>query len=106
MWTRNRSCVNRSAWRSRTAPLQTGRYHNEQKNLPTTNIVPPDYVIESEKVYDKGVNPQSAKRLVAFTRPYLWRLIFSGLLMLMSSAASVAGPYLVKIAIDSGLNAG
>jgi len=77
-----------------------------KKNLPTTNIVPPDYVIESEKVYDKGVNPQSAKRLVAFTRPYLWRLILSGLLMLMSSAASVAGPYLVKIAIDSGLNAG
>jgi ATP-binding cassette subfamily B multidrug efflux pump len=77
-----------------------------KKNMPTTNIVPPAYVIESEKVYDKGVNPQSAKRLVAFTRPYLWRLIFSGLLMLMASAASVAGPYFVKIAIDSGLNAG
>ena len=77
-----------------------------KKTMPIANIVPPDYVIESEKVYDKGVNPQSAKRLVAFTRPYLWRLILSGLLMLIASAASVAGPYFVKIAIDSGLNAG
>jgi len=77
-----------------------------KKTMSTTNIVPPDYVIDSEKVYDQGVNPQSAKRLVAFTRPYLWRLILSGVLMLMASAASVAGPYFVKIAIDSGLNAG
>ncbi|MFH2038601.1 MAG: ABC transporter ATP-binding protein [Chloroflexota bacterium] len=77
-----------------------------KKTMSTTPIVPPDYVIDSEKVYDQGVNPRSAKRLVAFTRPYLWRLILSGVLMLMASAASVAGPYFVKIAIDSGLNAG
>jgi len=77
-----------------------------KKNMPTTAIVPPAYVIESEKVYDQGAKPQSAKRLVAFTRPYMGRLLFSALLMLIGSAASVAGPYFVKIAIDSGLNAG
>ena len=78
----------------------------KKKNMPTTTIVPPAYVIESEKVYDQGANPQSAKRLVAFIRPYLGQLLFSALLMLIGSAASVAGPYFVKIAIDSGLNAG
>jgi ATP-binding cassette subfamily B protein/subfamily B ATP-binding cassette protein MsbA len=71
-----------------------------------TTITPPTYVTESEELYDKGVNPQTAKRLIAFTHPYMGRLILSALLMLIASAAAVAGPYFVKIAIDSGLNAG
>ncbi len=74
--------------------------------MATTTITPPTYVTQSEELYDKGVNPQTAKRLIEFTRPYMWRLILSALLMLIASAASVAGPYFVKIAIDSGLNAG
>jgi len=74
--------------------------------MTTTTITPPAYVTESEELYDKGVNPQNAKRLVAFLGPYTWRLILSVVLMLLASAASVAGPYFVKIAIDSGLNAG
>ena len=74
--------------------------------MAATTIIPPTYVTESEELYDKGVNPQTAKRLIEFTRPYMGQLILSALLMLIASAASVAGPYFVKIAIDSGLNAG
>jgi ATP-binding cassette subfamily B multidrug efflux pump len=70
-----------------------------------TTITPPTYVTQSEELYDKGVNPQTAKRLTEFIRPYTWKLILSAVLMLLASAASVAGPYFVKIAIDSGLNA-
>jgi ATP-binding cassette subfamily B multidrug efflux pump len=72
----------------------------------TAIINPPEYVTQSEEQYDKGVNSQNARRLVAFTRPYLWKIFISALLMLVASAASVAGPYFVKIAIDSGINAG
>jgi ATP-binding cassette subfamily B protein/subfamily B ATP-binding cassette protein MsbA len=71
-----------------------------------TTITPPTYVTESEELYDKSVNPQTARRLIAFTRPYLGQVILSTFLMLIASAASVAGPYFVKIAIDSGLTAG
>ena len=71
-----------------------------------TTITPPAYVTQSEELYDKGINPQNAKRLVAFTRPYAGRLAVSAILMLIASAGSVAGPYFVKVAIDSGLNAG
>ncbi|MGB8213980.1 MAG: ABC transporter ATP-binding protein [Anaerolineales bacterium] len=71
-----------------------------------TTIIPPAYVTESEELYDQSVNPQNTKRLVAFIRPYIGRLILSAALMLIASAASVAGPYFVKIAIDSGLDAG
>ncbi len=74
--------------------------------MATITITPPTYVTESEELYDKSVNPQNAKRLVAFTRPYLGKVILSAVLMLIASAASVAGPYFVKIAIDSGLTAG
>jgi ATP-binding cassette subfamily B protein/subfamily B ATP-binding cassette protein MsbA len=74
--------------------------------MATTTITPPTYVTQSEEQYDKRVDPQTAKRLIAFTRPYVWRLILSAVLMLIASAASVAGPYFVKIAIDSGINAG
>jgi ATP-binding cassette subfamily B protein/subfamily B ATP-binding cassette protein MsbA len=72
----------------------------------TITITPPPYVLQSEEQYDKGVDPQNAKRLVAFTRPYTGQVILSVVLMLIASAASVAGPYFVKVAIDSGLNAG
>ncbi|HEX7432961.1 MAG TPA: ABC transporter ATP-binding protein, partial [Anaerolineaceae bacterium] len=71
-----------------------------------TTITPPTYVTQSEELYDKGINPQNAKRLLAFVRPYTGRLVISAVLMLIASAASVAGPYFVKVAIDSGLNAG
>ena len=71
-----------------------------------TTIIPPAYVTESEELYDQSVNPQNTKRLVAFIRPYIGWLILSAALMLIASAASVAGPYFVKIAIDSGLDAG
>lgn len=71
-----------------------------------TVITPPAYVTQSEEFYDRNINPQNAKRLGVFIRPYAWRLILSAVLMLLTSAASVAGPYFVKIAIDSDLNAG
>ncbi len=73
--------------------------------LVAQKITPPDYVTQSEEQYDKSVNPKTAKRLVAYARPYMGRLILSTGLMLIASAASVAGPYFVKIAIDSGINA-
>ena len=72
--------------------------------MPT--ITPPTYVTQSEELYDKGIDPQNAKRLMNFVRPYTGKLVISAILMLIASAASVAGPYFVKVAIDSGLNAG
>src|SRR5512143_17876 len=74
--------------------------------MAASTITPPTYVTQSEELYDKGINPQNARRLIAFVRPYTGRLVLSAILMLIASAASVAGPYFVKVAIDSGLNAG
>lgn len=68
-------------------------------------IIPPAYVTQSEEQYDKGYDPKVARRLFAYARPYTGRLIIAMVLMLGASAAAVAGPYFVKIALDSGLAA-
>jgi ATP-binding cassette subfamily B multidrug efflux pump len=58
-----------------------------------------------EETLLKGYDPQVVRRLAGFFRPYWVQLLVSLVLMLLNSAAAVAGPYLVKVAIDSGLAA-
>ncbi len=59
----------------------------------------------SDDVLLRGFDPRVSRRLLSFMHPYRWQLYFSLLLMLVNSAAAVAGPYLVKVAIDSGMRA-
>jgi ATP-binding cassette subfamily B multidrug efflux pump len=59
-----------------------------------------------DEVYLKGYDPKVARLLVSFLKPYRVRFLLALILMLTGSAASVAGPYLVKVALDSGLAAG
>jgi len=54
----------------------------------------------------KGFDPQVTRRLLGFIWPYKLQILVSLLLMLTGSAMAVAGPYLVKVAVDSGLRAG
>ena len=60
----------------------------------------------NQDVVFKGYDPEISRRLFGFLRPYRRRFSVAVLLMLVSSAAAVAGPYLVKIAIDDGIAAG
>jgi ATP-binding cassette subfamily B multidrug efflux pump len=59
-----------------------------------------------EEIILKGYDPHLTKRILEFVGPYRLLLFLALILMLLSSAASVAGPYLVKVALDSGLSAG
>jgi ATP-binding cassette subfamily B protein/subfamily B ATP-binding cassette protein MsbA len=58
-----------------------------------------------EEILLKGYDPKVVRRLAGFFRPYTLQLLASLVLMLLNSAAAVAGPYLVKVAIDSGIDA-
>ena len=71
----------------------------------TTPIVPPTFITRSEEEYDKGYDPKVVGRLAVFARPYFGKLLIAACLMFCASAAAVAGPYFVKIAIDEGLTA-
>jgi ATP-binding cassette, subfamily B, multidrug efflux pump len=73
--------------------------------MTQTIITPPAYVTQSEELYDKALDPKVARRLVGFVVPYKWQMLFSAFLMFVAVISSVAGPYLVKVAIDDGLTA-
>lgn len=75
-------------------------------NPTATTITPPEYVTQSEELYDKGLDPLVFRRILQFVRPYADRLLLAMALTLMATLASVAGPYFVKVAIDEGLTAG
>ena len=66
-----------------------------------TAIAPP----QLDELPAKGYDPQVARTLVGLMRPYLRPFLLALVLMLIGSAASVAGPYLVKVALDEGLAA-
>jgi ATP-binding cassette subfamily B protein/subfamily B ATP-binding cassette protein MsbA len=59
-----------------------------------------------EDIAFKGYDPNVSWRLLSSLGPYRLQFTLAIILMLISSAAAVAGPYLVKVALDSGLNAG
>lgn len=61
---------------------------------------------QQDEVAFKGYDPHVTRRMLDFVHPYRWKLILAVILMLASSAAAVVGPYLVKVAIDSGLTKG
>lgn len=62
--------------------------------------------LHSEDLQTKGFDPQVTRRLVGFAHPYRRPLLLSLLLMLLGNVVTVIGPWLVKIAIDSGLRQG
>lgn len=66
-----------------------------------TQISPP-----VDDIQLKGYDPQVTRRLIAIARPYLRQILLALIFMISSAAAAVSGPYLVKIALDSGLRAG
>ena len=59
----------------------------------------------SEEILQKGYDPKVARRLIEFIHPYKQKFLVATILMLIASSASVAGPYFVKIILDSGLEA-
>ena len=61
---------------------------------------------ESEDVLMKGFDPQISRRLLRYAGPYKWGILFSLVLMAFGSLTAAAGPYLMKVALDSGLSQG
>jgi len=59
--------------------------------------------LSTEEIQAKGYDPKVTRRLVSLALPYWRQILISLLLMLTGSAAAVAGPYFVKVALDSGL---
>ena len=69
----------------------------------STKIVPPTFITQSEDLLDKGYDPKVARGLLQFLRPYYGQMLIALIFMIIVTAASVSGPYFVKLAIDEGM---
>jgi ATP-binding cassette subfamily B multidrug efflux pump len=69
----------------------------------TTKIIPPTFITQSEDLLDKGYDPKVARGLLQFLRPYYGQMLIALIFMIIVTAASVSGPYFVKLAIDEGM---
>ena len=70
-----------------------------------SKIIPPTFITQTEEALDKGYDPKVARGLLQFVKPYTGQLLVALLFMILVSAASVSGPYFVKLAIDDGVRA-
>jgi ATP-binding cassette subfamily B protein/subfamily B ATP-binding cassette protein MsbA len=71
--------------------------------MTTSKIIPPAFITQSEDQLDKGYDPKVARGLVQFLKPYYGQMLLSLFFMVIVTAASVSGPYFVKLAIDDGI---
>ncbi|MFN8382176.1 MAG: ABC transporter ATP-binding protein [Anaerolineales bacterium] len=68
-----------------------------------TKIIPPIFITQSEEILDKMYDPKVARGLLQFVKPYMGQLLLALFFMILVTAASVSGPYFVKLAIDDGI---
>ncbi len=62
--------------------------------------------LQEEEILGKAYDGRLMRRLLGYVRPY-WRLVgLSVLLLLLSSAAALTGPYLVRLGIDRHITTG
>lgn len=70
--------------------------------MATTTSNPP----QTDDLPMRGFDAQTTRQLFSFVKPYGRPLLVALFFMLASSAASIAGPYLFKVALDSGIAKG
>lgn len=71
-----------------------------------TAKAPPQHFLADDDVLGKAYDPRIARRLLAYVRPYLREFGAALALMVAGTLSTLAGPYLIKIALDSGVAAG
>ncbi len=60
---------------------------------------------DEDSIIGKAYDPQITRRLLRYLRPYTRQILFALGWMTLAMTAFIAGPYLIKIAIDNGIAA-
>ena len=58
------------------------------------------FAIEKDEISGKAYDSRMMRRLILYLKPYTWQVIVAVVLLLLISVTRLAGPYLIKIAID------
>jgi ATP-binding cassette subfamily B protein/subfamily B ATP-binding cassette protein MsbA len=59
--------------------------------------------MHDDEILGKAYDARIARRLFAFLKPYTGKVVVASLLMVLVAACSLAGPYLIRLAIDDGI---
>ncbi len=59
--------------------------------------------MSEDEILGKAYDARITRRLLAFLKPYVPQVVVGTVLMLVVSACSLAGPYIVRLAIDRGI---
>src|SRR3990172_567064 len=58
-----------------------------------------------DEILGKAYDPQITRRLLKYLRPYWRNLVIALVCMTIAMTGYVAGPYLIKVALDDGIAA-
>jgi len=65
-----------------------------------------DFDLEQDEAEEKPFNKAYLKRMIGYTKPFRHVLAIVGVLVIIGMVLSLAEPYLIKVAIDSGISKG
>ncbi len=60
---------------------------------------------DEDAIIGKAYDPHIARRLLGYVRPYQKQILIALVWMTIAMAAYIVGPYLIKVALDSGMAA-
>ncbi len=85
------------------APLTGGDEARLRREALVEDLLPDE---QDDDVLGKVYDSRLVRRLVDFNLPYLNRIVAAVVMMIVSSLAAVAGPWIIGKAIDDGITAG
>src|SRR5437899_12671090 len=59
-----------------------------------------------DDVLGKAYDPRVMNRLMLFLQPYRRQIVFAFFVMILRAVSGLAGPYIIRLAIDKGISAG
>jgi len=66
---------------------------------------PPTF-FEDDTIIGKAYDPHITRRLLTYLLPYRRQVLIALVLMIVATLANISGPYLIKVALDSGMAGG
>lgn len=87
-------------------PRGTDRCPTRDRRPTIALSIAPEGPIQEEESLGKAYDGRLLRRLLAYLRPYRWRVAAAVLMLIVASAVELIGPWLTKIAIDEAIPAG
>jgi ATP-binding cassette subfamily B protein/subfamily B ATP-binding cassette protein MsbA len=86
--------------------MTTRSVSQKQPTKPVTPPINPNADDDAASLIGKAYDARIGRRLFSYVRPYGWKIVVALVFMTLAMTGYVAGPYLIKIALDEGIAKG